>query len=90
MTLVGVFRWMDLTGIPGYATVMEGLFPKLANTRKVPKLMRDVVARGAKGISNAKGFYRYTRKSARQWERNWIDFTYDMRKLSDKYAQRAG
>ncbi|MDI1344202.1 MAG: 3-hydroxyacyl-CoA dehydrogenase family protein, partial [Pseudolabrys sp.] len=79
--LAGPFRWMDLTGIPAYELVMEGLLPKLCNDKKVPKLMREVVASGAKGIGNAKGFYRYTNKSARRWEN-------DMRKLADKYAVR--
>ena len=31
MTLVGVFRWMDLTGVPAYHTVMKDLFPTLNN-----------------------------------------------------------
>ena len=86
--LAGPFRWMDLTGIPAYQLVMEGLLPKLCNDKQVPKLMRTVVASGAQGISNAKGFYPYTRRSARRWEKDWIDFTYDIRKLADKYARR--
>jgi 3-hydroxybutyryl-CoA dehydrogenase len=86
--LAGPFRWMDLTGIPGYAAVMEDLNPQLSNTREVPKLMSDTVARGAMGIGNAKGFYRYTKESARRWEKNWVDFTYEVRKLADRYAKR--
>jgi 3-hydroxybutyryl-CoA dehydrogenase len=86
--LAGPFRWMDLTGIPAYQLVMEGLLPKLCNDKQVPKLMRKVVASDALGIANAKGFYRYTKKSAKQWEKNWVDFTYDMRTIADKYAQR--
>jgi 3-hydroxybutyryl-CoA dehydrogenase len=86
--LAGPFRWMDLTGIPAYGSVMEGLLPKLCDSKRVPKLMRDTVASGAKGIANAKGFYPYTRKSAHRWEKNWVEFTYDMRKLADKYAKR--
>lgn len=86
--LAGPFRWMDLTGIPAYQVVMEGLLPKLCNDRKVSKIMRDVVASGAQGIGNANGFHPYTKKSAKRWEKNWIDFTYDMRKLADKYARR--
>ncbi len=86
--LAGPFRWMDLTGIPAYALVMEGLLPKLANTKAVPKLMREMVASGAQGVSNAKGFYPYTKKSARRWEKTWVDFTYDIRKLAEKYSER--
>lgn len=86
--LAGPFRWMDLTGIPAYEMVMEGLLPKLSNSTKVPKLMRETVASGAKGIANARGFYPYTKESARRWEKKWIDFTYDIRRLADKYGER--
>lgn len=85
--LAGPFRWMDLTGIPAYEMVMEGLLPKLSNATKVPKLMRAKVASGAKGIANARGFYPYTKASARAWERKWVDFTYDIRRLADKYGE---
>jgi 3-hydroxybutyryl-CoA dehydrogenase len=86
--LAGPFRWMDLTGIPAYAAVMEGLLPQLSNATETPKMMRDMVASGATGIGNAKGFYRYTRASARRWEKAWVDFTYEMRKLAEKYAEK--
>jgi 3-hydroxybutyryl-CoA dehydrogenase len=84
-TLAGPFRWMDLTGIPAYAAVMEGLLPKLCNSSEVPALMRDMVKGGGEGIGNAKGFYPYTKASAKRWEKAWVDFTYDVRKLADRY-----
>jgi 3-hydroxybutyryl-CoA dehydrogenase len=87
-TIAGPFRWMDLTGIPAYAAVMEGLLPTLCNRTETPKLMREMVAQGALGIGNAKGFYPYTKASARRWEKAWIDFTYDIRKLADRYDSR--
>jgi 3-hydroxybutyryl-CoA dehydrogenase len=86
--LAGPFRWMDLTGIPAYALVMDGLLPKLSNTTATPKLMRDMVASGAQGISNAKGFYRYSKSGAKRWEKAWVDFTYEIRALADKYSER--
>ena len=87
-TIAGPFRWMDLTGIPAYATVAEGLFPKLCNTKSVSKVIGDVVAGGANGISNAKGFYKYSKAGAKQWERAWVDFTYDVAALVRKYERR--
>jgi 3-hydroxybutyryl-CoA dehydrogenase len=87
-TLAGPFRWMDLTGIGAYATVMAGLFPKLANTRRLPAMMRRIVARGALGIANARGFYRYTPALAKRWEKAWVDFTFDIRRLVEKYEKR--
>ena len=50
--------------------------------------MRKAVASGARGVSNGKGFYKYTRAGARRWEQAWVDFTYDIRKLVDKYERR--
>ena len=83
--LAGPFRWMDLTGIPAYALVADELLPQLCETKEVPKVLRDMVASGATGIGNAKGFYRYNKASAKRWEKAWVDFTYDMRKLAEKY-----
>ncbi len=87
-TIAGPFRWMDLTGIPAYGTVMEGLMPELCNDSEVPQLMKDVVGRGSLGISNCKGFYKYDKAGAAEWEKAWVDFTYDLRKLVEKYERR--
>ncbi len=84
--LAGPFRWMDLTGIPAYAAVMEGLLPELATQTDVPKIMQEMVKRKALGISNQKGFYPYTKASAAKWERDWVQFTYDMRQLAERYT----
>jgi 3-hydroxybutyryl-CoA dehydrogenase len=87
-TIAGPFRWMDLTGIPAYMAVMEGLLPELNNSTEVPRLMKEVVGRGALGIANQNGFYPYTKAAAKKWEQAWIDFTYDIRKLVEKYERR--
>jgi 3-hydroxybutyryl-CoA dehydrogenase len=85
MTLVGVFRWMDLTGIAGYNTVMEELFPTLSNRTDVPKLIRNVVEQGGKGILNGKGFYEYTPEQARLWRETYEEFSYDIHRFAQKY-----
>ena len=85
MTLVGVFRWMDLTGVPAYHTVMKDLFPTLNNDVGVPRLIDDIVRRGGKGIANAQGFYDYTEEEARLWEETFKEFNYEIRKLALKY-----
>lgn len=90
MTFAGPFRFMDLTGIPAYLTVMKDLFPELANTDQVPSLIENLVAEGAKGVSNAHGFYSYTKESARRWEELFVEFTYEIRKLAEKYPQNIG
>ncbi|MGH9326336.1 MAG: 3-hydroxyacyl-CoA dehydrogenase family protein [Terriglobia bacterium] len=89
-TFAGPFRYLDLTGIPGYAAVMKGLFPELNCDTKVPKLMKKVVASGARGVSNAKGFYRYTQAEALGWEKRFLKFSYEVRRLAQKYPEEAG
>lgn len=81
--IAGPFRWMDLTGIPAYAAVMERLWPKLSCETKVPQMMRDLVESGAKGISNGKGFYRYTPRQSRQWEKRLRENVWQVRELLD-------
>jgi len=88
ITFAGPFRFMDLTGIPAYRTVMADLFPELDNSTGTPALMEKVVAEGALGVANAKGFYRYTAESAEHWERTFIEFSYEIRKLAEKYSNR--
>jgi 3-hydroxybutyryl-CoA dehydrogenase len=90
MTLAGPFRFMDLTGIPAYRSVMKDLFPELCNSAEVPKLMREVVDSGACGVSNARGFYSYTPEQAKRWEALFLKFTYDIRALALRYPEDVG
>ncbi len=85
MTLVGVFRWMDLTGVPAYHTVMKDLLPDLNNSTTIPGLIDDIVKKGGKGVANAQGFYEYTDEEARLWEETYKEFSYEIRKLALKY-----
>ena len=85
MTLVGVFRWMDLTGVPAYYNVMKDLFPTLSNATEVPKLIEDIVQSGGRGTANAHGFYNYTKEEAELWEQTFTEFSYEIRKLALKY-----
>jgi 3-hydroxyacyl-CoA dehydrogenase len=90
ITFAGPFRYMDLMGIPAYEKVMVDLLPELDRSKKVPGLMRKVVRSGARGISNCRGFYRYTRAQAKRWEELFLKFNYDIRKLAIKYPEDAG
>lgn len=85
MTLVGVFRWMDLTGVPAYHNVIKELFPTLNNSTTMPKLIDDIVKAGGKGVANAHGFYSYTPEEAKMWEETFNEFSYEIRKLALKY-----
>lgn len=90
ITLAGPFRFMDLTGIPAYAAVMKDLLPDLDCSTEVPRLMRQVVDSGAKGIANAKGFYRYTPTQAKRWEELFLQFSHEIRELSLRYPADVG
>ena len=85
MTLVGVFRWMDLTGVPAYHTVMKDLFPTLNTSTEVPELIDKIVREGGKGVANAHGFYSYTPEEAKLWEETFMEFSYDIRQMALKY-----
>lgn len=85
MTLAGVFRWMDLTGVKAYHTVMKNLLPTLHNGTEVPKLIDDIVQAGGNGVSNAHGFHDYTEEEAREWERTFTEFSYKIRELALQY-----
>lgn len=85
MTLVGVFRWMDLTGVDAYRTVMKDLFPTLSNSTEVPKLIDDIVKKGGRGVATGKGFYEYTPEEVKLWEEIFTAFSYEIRELALKY-----
>lgn len=80
-TICGPFRWMDLTGLPIYAKVMEGLFPELSNNKNLPDLMKEKVSSGTK-------FYNYKGTEEEEWQDAWMDFAHDISKITDKYNER--
>lgn len=90
ITFAGPFRFMDLTGIPAYAAVMNDLLPDLDCSTRVPRLMRKVASSGARGVANAKGFYRYTPAQAKRWEELFLEFSHEIRDLAGRYPADAG
>ncbi|HVN79255.1 MAG TPA: hypothetical protein VMW38_09675, partial [Terriglobia bacterium] len=57
---------------------------------KVPPLMEKLVQSGARGVSNAQGFYSYTPEEAENWEKLFLKFTYEIRALAIKYPENIG
>ncbi len=86
----GPFRYMDLMGPQSYYRVMEGLLPELSTSPEIPRLMRRVVDSGGRGIANGRGFYRYTAAEAKRWEKLFLRFNYEIRRLAMKYPADAG
>ncbi len=84
-TFCGPFRWMDLTGLPAYAKVMERLFPQLSTTTALPERMRALIESGAEGIRTRRGFYDYTDEEVKRWEKLLLEHAWSVRELADKY-----
>jgi 3-hydroxybutyryl-CoA dehydrogenase len=90
MPLAGPFRYMDLMGVEAYHRVMRDLLPDLSTDPKIPKLIRDVVEGGGRGIKNGHGFYSYSQDEAERWEYRFREFNYKMRRLSAEYSDLLG
>lgn len=85
-TICGPFEWIDLTGGPElYARAMERVLPTLSNATEVPKLFDDLAKRGAQGISNGDGFYRWTPEEAKQLESLYRKHAWNVHRLMNQY-----
>jgi 3-hydroxybutyryl-CoA dehydrogenase len=88
MPFAGPFRYMDLMGVEAYYRVMKDLLPDLNTSPDIPASIAKVVESGGKGIANGRGFYRYSKEESERWEREFLKFNYEIRKLSAKYSAR--
>ncbi|HLK98593.1 MAG TPA: 3-hydroxyacyl-CoA dehydrogenase family protein [Hymenobacter sp.] len=85
MPLVGLFRWMDLTGVPAYLNVMKDLWPTLSNRTDVPPLIQEIVDRGGRGVANGDGFYEYAPGEAEAWRETFERYSFEIRELALRY-----
>ena len=81
---------MDLTGIPAYASVMKDLFPELDCSKEVPALMRKTVESGAGASRTRRDSTLTAPESAKRWEDLFLEFSYEIRALAQKYPENAG
>jgi 3-hydroxybutyryl-CoA dehydrogenase len=86
MPFAGPFRYMDLMGVEAYYRVMGDLLPELSTDPGIPRLIREVVESGGRGMKNGRGFYRYSQEEAKRWENRFREFNYKMRRLTAEYA----
>lgn len=90
ITFAGPFRYMDLMGCAAYYRVAQDLLPELSTSPDVPALMRQVVESGGQGISNGRGYYKYTPAQAKRWEKLFLKFNYEVRRLAMQYPEDIG
>lgn len=88
MTLMGIFRRMDLIGLKDYSEIFKTVFPKLCNDENIPPLMQQMVDTKAKGIQNSKGLYNYSGEEARKWDEAFALFNQDIYQLAALYPSR--
>lgn len=86
ITLVGIFRRMDMIGLKDYKVIFETVFEKLCNYDDVPHLMQQMVSSNARGLHNLKGLYPYTEGEAKQWENAFACFNKDIYHLAKVYG----
>ncbi len=57
---IGPLLTMDLGGLEIWSRVLENLLPDIQNSTKPPKVLKQLVDQGHKGIKSGKGFYDYS------------------------------
>ncbi len=85
MTLMGVFRRIDLLGLSDYAEIFKNIFPLLCNDDRVPALMQEMIDSKAKGTQSLKGLYNYGTEEAKKLEEAFAFFNEDIFKLAMLY-----
>lgn len=88
MTLMGIFRRMDYLGLENYGHILRALYPLLSNSDGVPAVMKDLVARRARGTQSLDGLYRYDAASAHALEQAFARFNEDIFRLAARYPNQ--
>jgi 3-hydroxybutyryl-CoA dehydrogenase len=87
ITLMGIFRRMDMMGLNNYLEMFKNIFPKLSNKDDIHSIMQYIIDIDAKGTQNSKGLYPYPEGEAKKWDRAFSMFNKDISILADEYAQ---
>ncbi|MCE7063201.1 3-hydroxyacyl-CoA dehydrogenase family protein [Dyadobacter sp. CY343] len=87
MTLMGLFRRMDYTGLKDYGTILNNIFPQLSNTETVPPIMQKMVTDAARGVHNDKGLYPYEPGEGKQWDEAFTRFNQEIHQLAANYSE---
>lgn len=85
ITLMGLFRRIDYTGLKDQSEIFKTLFPQLSNSDDVPAVMQNIVDVNGRGIQNLRGLYPYTPKEAKEWEHAFLAFNEEIFRLAALY-----
>lgn len=85
ITLMGIFRRMDYTGLADHAEIFKTIFPNLSNSADVPAIMEKIVREHGRGIQNLNGLYQYSPAEAAAWARAFAAFNEDIYHLAAMY-----
>lgn len=81
----GNCRYMDLMGTYAYGVVMKELNPDLSTSNSTPDFFNKIIADGGLGLENGKGFYQYSEKDIKSWDKLYRRFSYQIRKIMKAY-----
>lgn len=85
-TILGPFGWIDLTGGPAlYGNCMQRVLPTLSNATELPEPIRRLMAEGAQGVANGRGFYDYTPDEAQRADLLFHEHAWKARSLMNAY-----
>ena len=87
VTLMGIFRRMDLMGLKDHAESFRMLFRELSNTHDVPVIMQRIVEQNGRGVHNMKGLYHYEQQDVNAWEKAFAAFNSDIYQLASHYRE---
>ncbi|MFC5409288.1 3-hydroxyacyl-CoA dehydrogenase family protein [Larkinella bovis] len=88
ITMMGIFRRMDYTGLQDYPEIFRRIFPLLSNSDNVPELMRPLVDKQLRGTQSEQGLYDYTAEEAKEWDHAFAVFNKDIFQLAARYPFR--
>ena len=85
ITLMGIFRRMDYTGLKDYPEILKNTFPELSNDEKVPAVMDEMIEMKARGTQSVKGLFPYTKEEAKKWDDAFAVFNEEIFRLAALY-----
>lgn len=88
ITMMGIFRRMDYTGLQDYPEIFRRIFPLLSNTNEVPSLMKPLVDNQLRGTQSVQGLYDYSEEEAKEWDHAFAVFNKDIFQLAARYPFR--